>query len=139
MIIAAVVIYVLAVVLTVLYGGLHISEISIIPIAFAAATVWMAFVWHLDEAPDTANMFDYNDVTLTYGEKRTMFLVCAKVLGLSLPLQLMLIFTWSDLPKGFFSIFIFFAAIIIGFHLGRRKIRDKVYARMDEQKRDTSN
>lgn len=121
----------LAVSLTV--GGVYIGEASLTPFFMAIGTVFMALVWRAQETPDTMNYPESNDVKLTYEEKRTMLLASSKTLYASLPLQLLLIFTWHPFLKTLFSIVGFLFGIGIGFHIGRRKIRGAVYARMNRK------
>lgn len=113
-------------------GGLYISEASLTPLFMIAGTVFMAIVWRHDDTPNTMNIPESSDVTLTYEEKRTMLLASSNTLYASVPLQLLLIFTWHPLPKTLFSVLVFIFGISIGLHLGRRKIRSSVYERMNK-------
>lgn len=129
-------IYGISLVISLYFGGIHIAEESITPLLLIPATIFMALVWRGRDTPNTMNIPESSDVILTYEEKRTMLFASSETLYASIPLQLPLIFTWPPLPKILFSLLVFVFAIGIGFHLGRRKIRAAVYARMNPQDKE---
>lgn len=121
---------------SVYFGGIHIAEESLTPLFMAAGSIFMILIFRNQDAPDTMNYPESNDVILSYEEKRTMLLSSAKTLSASVPLELLLIFTWHPIPKTLFSILVFVLSWSIGLHLGRRKIRAAVYARMNPQDKE---
>ena len=129
-------IYGISLVLSLKIGGVYLSEASFTPLFMSIGSVIMILIFHSQDAPDTMNHPESNDVILTYEEKRTMLLSSAKTLSASIPLEILLIFTWHSIPKTLFSILVFILGWGLGLYLGRRKIHDSVHARMHMQDKD---
>ncbi|MBE6599439.1 MAG: hypothetical protein E7638_08365 [Ruminococcaceae bacterium] len=125
-------IYGISLALSLKLGGIYIGKASLTPLFMIGAAVFMALLWRSHDAPDTINIAESSDVTLTDEEERTMLFAASKTLYASVPLQILLIFTWHPVLKSFFSVLVFFFGITIGLHLGRRKIRSSVYERMNK-------
>ena len=124
-------IYGISLALSLKLGGIYIGKASLTPLFMIAAAVFMALIWRSHDTPDTINIPESSDVTLTDEEKRTMLAASSNTLYASVPLQILLIFTWHSVLKSLFSVLVFFFGITIGLHLGRRKIRSSVYERMN--------
>ena len=129
-------IYGISLVLSLKIGGVYLSEASFTPLFMTIGSVIMILIFHSQDAPDTMNYPESNDVILTYEEKRTMLLSSAKTLSASVPLEILLIFTWHSIPKTLFSILVFILGWGIGLYLGRRKIHDSVHTRMHMQDKE---
>jgi len=72
------------------------------------------------------------DVTLTEEERRTMLLAASNTLYASVPLQILLTFTWYPFLKTLFAVLVFVFSIGIGMHIGKRMILSSVYDRMNK-------
>lgn len=125
-------IYGISLALSLKLGGIYIGKASLTPLFMIASTVLMALIWRSEDAPNTVNIPESSGVILTDEEKQTMLFASSNTLYASVPLQLLLIFTWNPALKTLFSVLVFFFGITIGLHLGRRKIRSSVYERMNK-------
>lgn len=125
-------IYGISLALSLKLGGIYIGKASLTPLFMIGAAVFMALIWRSEDTPNTINTVESSDVTLTEEEKRTMLFASSNTLYASVPLQILLIFTWQPVLKSLFSVLVFFFGISIGLHLGKRKIRSSVYERMNK-------
>lgn len=121
-------IYGISLALSLKLGGICIDKASLTPLCMIVPSIIMALLWRGNDMPVNTS----GDVTLTEEERRTMLLAASNTLYASVPLQILLIFTWYPLLKIFFAVLVFVFSIGIGMHIGKRMILSSVYDRMNK-------
>jgi len=121
-------IYGISLALSLKFGGIYIGKASLAPLCMIVPSIIMALLWRGNDMPVNTS----GDVTLTEEERRTMLLAASNTLYASVPLQILLTFTWYPFLKTLFAVLVFVFSIGIGMHIGKRMILSSVYDRMNK-------